>query len=230
MAKTDPVVWHGPEELRPHLVPIDSVQPHPDNFRQGDVGAMTESLQEFGQYRLAHVREQDGYLAIGSHLWKAAKAMGWTHIAALMRDLSEAQARKLRVADNRMADLGTYDQHAMAEQLQLMAMAGEVTPGIGFDLDDVDDLLAEVNRTPVLPPSGTDAPIVPEGDEATRRQDRAQGQPGYRDVKLMVPQAEWQWFSEAVQALREAYDVDGVTAVVMRAVANEHARVKESAE
>jgi len=166
--------WDGPPELEPLLVPLEDVQPHPRNPRQGDVGAMTLSLEAFGQYRAAIVQASSGYILAGSHLWRAAKAMGWSHLAVIRRDLSDAEAAQLLVADNRVADRGSYDQAALADLLTELAHAGALAPGTGYDLEDLDDLLADLDRIPLPPPaSGPRTPSAPA--QAPEPQEAPQG-------------------------------------------------------
>ena len=51
---------------------IASVQPHPRNVRQGDVGAIATSLSTHGQYRPIVVQESTGHILAGNHTYKAA--------------------------------------------------------------------------------------------------------------------------------------------------------------
>lgn len=146
--------WRGDHALQRLLVPIDSVAPHPENPRQGDVGAMSLSLERFGQYRPAVVQTSTRHIVAGSHMWKAAKALGWTHLAVLLRDMPEAEARQLMLADNRVADRGSYDQEALAQLVRLLAEADQLDPATGYDLDDLDDMLADLDRLGLPAPGG----------------------------------------------------------------------------
>ena len=48
----------------------------------------------------------------------AAKALGWTHLAALIVDETEVEAVAFAIADNRTSDLSTFDDEALAKLLQ----------------------------------------------------------------------------------------------------------------
>lgn len=136
----DPVVHNVIPELAAFLVPIDAYKPHPDNARVGDVMFVRESLREHGQYRVA-IADSNGFFALGSHMWRAAKAEGWTHLAAVQRDLDPEQARRLRITDNRSHDRGRYDQAKLLAELdEVVAAAGEdreaqiaALNAVGFD-------------------------------------------------------------------------------------------------
>jgi ParB-like chromosome segregation protein Spo0J len=146
--RTKPKVEEYPyiaEALRPLAVPIDSVQPYPGNPRQGDVGAIVTSLRRFGQQKPLVVQDATGYIVAGNHVWKAGRDLGWTHIAVNRSDLSDWEARSFLIADNRMSDLGTYDEAIMAAILKEIAEANDLL-GTGFDGDDVDDLLKKVEE------------------------------------------------------------------------------------
>lgn len=139
------------EDLSSLLVPIQSISPWPGNPRQGDVGAIVTSLRRFGQLKPVVVQRSSNHIAAGNHVWKAAKELGWTHIAANRVDLSDWEARAYLLADNRMSDLGTYDETIMAEMLKEIAAAGDLE-GTGFDGEDVDDLLAKIDQEPGIKP------------------------------------------------------------------------------
>ena len=64
------------------IVDIDSVEAHPKNVRQGDIGAISESLKAHGQYRPIVVDKRTNRILAGNHTWKAAKSLGWTEISA----------------------------------------------------------------------------------------------------------------------------------------------------
>lgn len=132
-------------DLHDNVVPIDSVAPHPRNPRQGDVGAISTSLERFGQLRpiLVNSSTEPETIVAGNHVWRAAKALGWTEIAAVRVALDEAEADAFLLADNRMSDLGTYDDATLAEILVELAEAGKLD-GTGYDSDDVNALLAKL--------------------------------------------------------------------------------------
>lgn len=167
---TDEQTWTGEYALRPFLVPLGDVQPHPRNPRQGDVGAMSLSLEKFGQYRPAVVQAGTGFIVAGSHMWRAAKALGWTHLAVLLRKMDDEEAASLMLADNRVADRGSYDQAALADLLQdLAATTGGLDPALGYDLDDLDALMADLDRS---------GPPAPPPDPVARASRSAEERPG----------------------------------------------------
>jgi len=124
--------------------PIDDVKPHPQNVRQGDVGAISESLRAHGQYRPIVVQKSTGYILAGNHTWKAAKALGWTRIETTELDVDDDRALRILLVDNRANDLATYNDHALADLLRDLASTESHLKGTGYDGDDLDELLTTV--------------------------------------------------------------------------------------
>lgn len=137
--------WHGPAAMVELLVPVGSVNRWPGNPRQGDVGAISESLRRFGQQKPVVVQASTMFVAAGNHMLDAAKSLGWSRIAANVSDLDDREAEAYLIADNRTAELGTYDEDALGAFLRKMAAEGNLT-GTGYDGDDVDEFLNRLSK------------------------------------------------------------------------------------
>lgn len=160
MTDAPPAVHNVVEDLLPLLVPIEELQEHPENARQGDVELVRESLREHGQYRPAVVQARTGYVCVGNHMLRAAQLEGWTHLAAIRRDLDDHQARRLRLVDNRSHDRGRYDEEKLLAELQALQteaaadgagdedeaaiVAAEALAAVGFDQLAFEDLIGQV--------------------------------------------------------------------------------------
>lgn len=127
------------------VVPIYSVRPNAHNPRQGDVGAISESLRVLGQYRPIVADKITGNILVGNHTWQAAVQLGWQEIAVTWVDVDRDQATRILLADNKTADLGTYDD----EELQVILASLTEFSGTGFDGDDVDEILRGSEGTPI---------------------------------------------------------------------------------
>lgn len=128
------------EDLRPLLRPIDELRPHPRNPRLGNVGEIQRSLRRFGQLR-AILALPDGTIVSGNHTWRAAKAEGWDAVAAVLEPMDDATASAYLVADNRLSDIGNYDEAALAALLQEVADDAAGLAGTGYSADDLAALL-----------------------------------------------------------------------------------------
>lgn len=148
------------ESLAPLAVNIDSLVGLPGNPRKGDTEAVAASLARFGQRKPIVVRASDRTIVAGNHTWMAAKSLGWAEIAAVLVDDDEATAKAFALADNRTAELGTYDEALL---LDLIRSVGEVDPSLlldtGWSEDAVRDLVDRID--PGLP----DAPPADEAPE-----------------------------------------------------------------
>jgi ParB-like chromosome segregation protein Spo0J len=108
---------------------IGKVKPYDKNPRRNDkaVEAVAKSIREFG-FRQPIVVDAAGVIVVGHTRYKAALKLGLktvpVHVAA---DLTPAQARAYRLADNRTAETAEWDVELLPIEL------GELRDD-GFDL------------------------------------------------------------------------------------------------
>jgi hypothetical protein len=117
-------------------VPIDEIIEYPGNARRGDVQVLVESLQVNGQYRPIVVQESTNYVLAGNHLVRAAKMLGWEEIEAIFIDCDDQAALKIVLADNKTADMGSYNDGL----LQALLKDLESFDGTGYSEADIRDL------------------------------------------------------------------------------------------
>lgn len=115
---------------------------YPGNARQGDVGAIVQSLERLGQYRSVVVNEgtltgRPWEVLAGNHTVMGARQLRWESISCEIVDVDEATARRIVLVDNRTNDLASYDDSALLALLD--ELDGDYL-GTGFDGDDHDDL------------------------------------------------------------------------------------------
>lgn len=151
--------------MKVERVPIGDLTPHPENPRQGDVGAISESITRFGLYQPIVVQLSSRYILVGNHRWKAARALGMESMPVVYLDVDDITAKAILVADNRLSDIATYDDHALAELLQALA-AEDALEATGYDSEDLDRLLADLTRGGFTPPGADEAPELPEEPES----------------------------------------------------------------
>ena len=132
--------------IETETIDIDTVHPHPRNVRQGDIGAISQSLQAHGQYRPITYQKSTGRILAGNHTWKAAKALGWTKIVASAKVCDDDEAIRILIADNRTSDLADYDDAGLAELLKELADTTNGLEGTLFDGDSLDQLLNDLNN------------------------------------------------------------------------------------
>ena len=145
-------------EIQHLIVDIDSVQAHEKNVRQGDIGAISESLKAHGQYRPIVVDRRTNKILAGNHTWKAAKALGWKQISVgFVETKDDNEALRILLADNKANDLATYDETELIGLLKEIADTSEGLLGTLFDGNDLDDLVFASEYTHGNTQQGTEA-------------------------------------------------------------------------
>jgi DNA modification methylase len=126
---------------------ITELQLLPGNPRRGDIEAVKRSLEAFGQRKPIVVRRSDNVVIAGNHTLQAAQALGWDEIAVVWVDDDEVTSKAFALADNRTAELGDYDEEALAD---LINDVGSLNPGLlessGWDDKAVQELLDRVEQ------------------------------------------------------------------------------------
>ena len=135
-------------DLATLATPIDDLKPLPGNPRKGNVDAVARSLARFGQ-RKPIVCRPDGTIIAGNHTWQAARKLGWDEIAVVRVADDDQEAFAFALADNRTAELGGYDQEALAAMLAEVADT-DAFAATGYTAED----LARLLDGPPLPEPG----------------------------------------------------------------------------
>lgn len=138
---SEEVIWKGSHDLEPMLVPVDELTIHPNNARQGDVGALSVLLDHHGQVKPIVVQPGDERLVLaGNHTLMAMVELGWTHAAVTLYGGDDPNGFLL--ADNRSSDLASYDSSILSALVSERAISGTLL-GTGYDGDDADQLIAD---------------------------------------------------------------------------------------
>ena len=139
------------------LRPIDSIRPYDQNPRLNDsaVDAVAASLKEFG-WRQPVVVDADGVIVVGRTRWKAAQKLGMTTVPVhVAKELTPAQARAYRIADNQTATIAEWDLELLPVEIAALDDLGFDTGLLGFS----DEQLAEILGTPA---PAVDEDVLPE--------------------------------------------------------------------
>ena len=126
------------------LVQISTLKRYPRNAREGDIGAISESLRTLGQYRPVVVNKRNNEILKGNHTVAGASALGWSEIAVAWVDVDDEQAMKIVLADNKTADKATYDNDLLIDVLKGLS----TLEGTGFDSEDFIDVVKGSDTTP----------------------------------------------------------------------------------
>jgi ParB-like chromosome segregation protein Spo0J len=210
-------VWRGNEGLRPLLVPIADLKPHPRNPRRHDLKAIAASLEAFGQQRPVLALPNETLVAGHGTVEAAGDLLGWTHIAVVRSDLPDGEVIRYVLADNRTSDLGTYEMNVLGDILRDLMEKGRLE-GTGYDADDADDVLAELGRMTEAERQATRAAHSETDEEVAEREALRRAGAVMREVVLMLSDEQYEKFGMAVRILRKELGVEGVIETVYRTV------------
>ena len=133
----------------------------PGNPRIGDVDAVAASLAAFGQ-RKPIVAKRDGTVVAGNHTLQAARQLGWSEIAVVWVDDDDPTAAAFALADNRTAELGSYDEAALAKLIaEVQAADEDLLAASGWTGDDLAEIIARLEAEKIGPSDG-DPDAAPE--------------------------------------------------------------------
>lgn len=132
-------------------IPISDLTSFPGNPRRGDVESIRSSIRRLGQYRTIVVRDTGSGLVIlaGNHTTRALEAEGRATVRGEVIECSDDEARRINLADNRLAELGGYDDDDLSTLLE--ELDGDFA-GTGWQQTDLDKLLADFQPDDDEPP------------------------------------------------------------------------------
>ena len=126
------------------LRPLDAVRPYANNPRQNldAVEAVAESIRRFG-FRQPIVVDADGVIVAGHTRFRAAQRLGLATVPVhVATDLTADEIRAYRLADNKTAELASWDTSMLSIELDALRGAGIDWTLLGFDEEELAKLLA----------------------------------------------------------------------------------------
>lgn len=126
-------------------IPISDLTRFPGNAKRGSVEDIRASIRRSGQYRSLVVRHCDDNTFVvlaGNHTMQSLDAEGYETARCEVITCDEQTARRINLADNRLAELGEYDNDELAVLLSYMDGDYE---GTGYTDDDVDRLITPLD-------------------------------------------------------------------------------------
>jgi len=131
-------------------VPLKKLTLDPENARLHsieNIEAIKASLAEFG-LRKPIIINPDRIVLAGNGTVRAARELGWTEISAIVFHGTPEEERAFAIADNRSAELGTWDEVGLAELLT--SLDDGLLAAAGYTPMAVDDLLAEIQESQTI--------------------------------------------------------------------------------
>lgn len=177
------------DALAQFAIPIESVNPDEHNtviHDERNIQIVMDSLTTFGQHRPLVVQSEGMIVRVGNGMLEAAKRLGWTEIAAIVVDETEAKAKARAIADNRSSDLHIWDDELLREVLA--SIEPEYTPdSLGWSEDEL-GAICDVDIETAPAPDDTQ-PDSGAPDKSTGR-------------SLNATEGQWRIITQAVDALR----------------------------
>jgi DNA modification methylase len=150
--------------------PLSRLTPYERNPRDNAaaVGPVAESIDRFG-FRVPIVVDAEGVIIAGHTRLKAAEKLGLeivpVHVA---EDLSPEQARALRLADNKLHELASWDMELLPIEIEDLEDVDFDLSLLGFSEDELAGLLAPAPTDGLTDedavPAPPDEPVTKRGD------------------------------------------------------------------
>jgi DNA modification methylase len=142
--------------------PIEKLIPYPRNPRQVPqiaIDKVAASIQEFG-FRQPIVVDSKRVIIVGHVRLLAAQKLGLTEVPVhVATGLTPAQVNAYRLADNRTNEDASWDMEALTLELAELKLDEFDLDLTGFNMDEIDELLAEQSEGLT---DEDEAPAVPE--------------------------------------------------------------------
>lgn len=127
------------------MVDVKLLKRHPRNPNQGDYGAIAESIETNGFFGALVVQRSTGRVLVGNHRLQVAQDQGIAELPVLYVDVDDERALRILLADNRTARLGHDALDLLGDLLVELAMSEDGLAGTGYNGDDLDDVLRELD-------------------------------------------------------------------------------------
>lgn len=125
---------------------VDELIPYENNPRLNDgaVPALVESIKQLG-FNVPLVIDKDNVVVCGHTRLKAAEKLGIKKVPCLrIDDLTEEQVKAFRLADNKTAELSTWNFEKLYGELEALKIA---VPEFNYDLMNFDSIRFDEQKT-----------------------------------------------------------------------------------
>ena len=135
------------------MLPVPEVRPYEKNPRKNAeaVKYVKASIEKFG-FKQPIIVDSNRVIIAGHTRLEAAKSLGMAEVPCIVADdLTEAQAKALRLADNKVAEFSELEMNLLGEELGELAEISDIDMGdFGFDLSEFDNIGMDDEETEVV--------------------------------------------------------------------------------
>lgn len=124
-------------------ISIDKLIPYWNNARENDntIERLVKSIQEYG-FNTPLVVNKDMVLITGHARLKALRKLGIKTVPCVVLNLTDEQAKKYRIADNKIQELTEWNEEALFKELREIGDQFELLD-MGFSSKDLERIIGE---------------------------------------------------------------------------------------
>lgn len=135
------------------MLPVPEVRPYEKNPRKNAdaVKYVKASIEKFG-FKQPIIVDSNRVIIAGHTRLEAAKSLGMAEVPCIVADdLTDAQAKALRLADNKVAEFSEWEMNLLGGELGELAEISDIDMGdFGFDLSEFDNIGLNDEETEVV--------------------------------------------------------------------------------
>lgn len=201
------------ENTKIELMEIEKIFPYINNPRKNkDIDKIASSILEFG-FQQPIVIDKNNVIIVGHSRYEASKKLGLNKVPVLKADLSEAQSKAYRIADNKLNELSDWDNELLSLELKELDSLDYDKDILGFNENDYNFIFKEIE--PVFEPANNQIQNIDIGEiKAPNSQ--------VRMVQLFLDSSTEPKLKEMIDHLKNIYKIDNLTDTVYKAVENEY--------
>jgi hypothetical protein len=130
--------------LRVQNVELSLLKPWEDNPRINDesVDTVAKSIESFG-FNVPILCDQEFTIIAGHTRWKAAKKIGMKSVPVVVLEIEEAQRKAFAVADNKTAEIASWDYPKLRNVLEELKSKKVNLPSLGYSQAELQALLTQ---------------------------------------------------------------------------------------
>ena len=160
------------EDLRSLAVPVDSISPDPANAKdhpEAQIEDLAASLRRFGQVKPIVVRRDSRVILAGNGTYTALKKLGRSHVAAIFVEFNSLDGTAFAIADNRIAEGGTWNKETLARLIPQLQLQDErldnMLARLNADQQSVAQLANKPSKSRKIPQAIVKSEIVWDSDQ-----------------------------------------------------------------
>jgi site-specific DNA-methyltransferase (adenine-specific) len=146
-------------------VNVNDLKPWEDNPRDNDsaVDAVARSISSFG-FNVPILCDTEFAIVAGHTRWKAARKLGLKQVPVIVLSLSDTQKRAFAVADNKTAEIATWNLPRLRGVLEELRREELDLGDIGFSEEEIRKILGDEGVDENHVPTPSEEPLTQIGD------------------------------------------------------------------